>query len=166
MERFYSVLFTMILLSSSSCSIFNSATVHVKYTDVRAEIDDVDYENIEKFGNISSSIRRVQHPKQYDKWDINFSLSPTIHFDRQLFHPVGVTEEDDVPDLTKSRLSILGNLKLTTHTPIGAFVLTGGYGQSFLKLSKDTGTESYRSTQIRRLDFVYLGFFARRFYTL
>lgn len=97
------------------------------------------------------------------------AISPSIHFDRQLFHPVNVGEnipgtESFVPDLTKSRLSILGNLKFTTHTPIGAFVLTGGYGQSFFKLSKETGAESYRTSQIRKLDFVYMAFFARRFY--
>lgn len=164
------LLFFFILFSTSSCAIFNSGTVHVKYTDVRADFNNVRYENVEKWGDLSVSVRGVQHPKLYGPWNINLSLDPSIHYDRQSF----TTQETFLnaegqrqryPDLRQSRLSILGNLKLTTHTPIGTFTLSTGFGEGVTRIS-GSGDTTMTTVQIRKIDFTYSFFVSERFFVL
>lgn len=158
------------LVLVSSCAIFNSGTVHVKYSDVRADFDGVRYENVEKWGNASVSIRGVQHPKEYGPWDINLSLDPSIHYDRQSFTSNETFindsgEKENYPDLRQSRLGILGNIKLTTHTPIGAFTLSGGFGEALTKISGG-GNETLKTVQMRKIDFTYSFFVSERVFIL
>jgi hypothetical protein len=158
-----------ILLLSSSCAIFNSGTVHIKYTDVRADFEGVRYENEEKWGNISVSIRGVQHPKIYGPWNINLSLDPSIHYDRQSFTTTQtfVNEKGDderYSNIHQSRLSLLGNLKLTTHTPIGIFTLSGGFGEGLAKIRG--GMDTIKTVQMRKIDFTYGIFLTERIFLL
>lgn len=162
-------LFSLIFLNSS-CAIFNSGTVHIKYTDVRADFDNIRYENVEKWGDISVSVRGVQHPKFYGPWNINLSLDPSIHYDRQSFttQQTFINNEGDnqrYPDLRQSRLSLLGNLKLTTHTPIGTFTLSTGFGEALTRISGD-GDPTIKTVQMRKVDFTYSFFVSERFFVL
>jgi len=161
----------LILILLSSCSVFNSGTAHLKYTVMDATFDDIEYENSEKLSDVSASIRRVQHPKAYGKWNINVNIAPSIHFDKNRFttdetfiNEQGIVEKH--PDIMLKRLSSFANLKLTTHTPIGAFVLTGGFGGTFYDLSDGRGLDTLKTREIRKLDLAYVGFFSDRFFVL
>jgi hypothetical protein len=153
----------------SSCSLLNSGTVHVKYSKFKAKIDDVTYENKKEFGDVSMSVRNVQHPKSHGKWAIKLKLSPSIHYEK---HTLGTLEyhvKDGVyqkmPDIKARRLSTFANLKLIFHTPIGSFAATGGYGGALSRFDM-TGGSSHRTTEISKVDFVYYKFLSRRFFLL
>ncbi len=161
----------LILLICSSCSIFNSGTLHLKYSISDAKFDGVKYKNSKRLSDVSFSIRKVQHPKAYGKWNINLKLSPSIHFDKTEFttsesfiNNDGFVEKH--PDIMLKRLSGFGNLKLSTHTPVGAFVLTAGFGGSFYKLSSSNGLETLKTREIRKLDLAYVGFLTKRIFIL
>lgn len=167
LNRFILLLSTLCL---SSCAIFNSGTVHVKYTDVRADFEGISYENEEKWGNLSVSIRGVQHPKVYGAWNINLTLSPSIHYDRQTFSTQETFintqgERQRYPNVQQSRLAALGNLKLSTHTPIGSFTLSGGFGEAVTKI-RGKGLDTIRTVQMRKIDFVYSFFVTERIFIL
>jgi len=153
----------------SSCSLLNSGTVHVKYTKFKAKVDDVTYENKKNLGDVSVSVRNVQHPKRHGKWALRFKLSPSIHFEK---HTLGTLENHVVdgvvqrmPDIKVRRLAGFGNLKLILHTPIGAFAATGGFGGALSKFDKMNGSD-YKRTEIRKVDFVYYRFLTKRFFLL
>lgn len=168
--RMNRVLLLALLTCLSSCAVFNSGTVHVKYTDVRADFEGVRYENEEKWGNLSVSIRGVQHPKVYGAWNINLTLSPSIHYDRQTFSTQQtfineLGERQRYPNVQQSRLAALGNLKLSTHTPIGSFTLSGGFGEALTKI-RGKGLDTLRTVQMRKIDFVYSFFVTERIFIL
>ncbi|MEE3080048.1 MAG: hypothetical protein VX341_11975 [Bdellovibrionota bacterium] len=169
MIRQFLVISSLIFLSS--CSLLNSGTVHVKYTKFTADVDGVTYENKRGLGNVSVSVRNVQHPKEFGKWDFNFTIRPSIHFER---HPLGTLatrlntttgEQEQIPDFTFRRLSSFANLKLTFHTPIGAFAATAGYGGALRDFDRPSDRDIL-TTEIRKIDFVYYAFFSKRFFIL
>lgn len=164
------LLVLFVVFHLSSCAVFNSATMHVKYTDVRADFDGIRYENEEKWGNLSVSVRGVQHPKVYGPWGINLSLSPSLHFDRQSFFTdetfVNVMGESErYPRIKQSRLAALGTLKLSTHTPIGSFTLSGGFGEALTKI-RGKGLDTLRTVQMRKIDFAYSFFLTERVFIM
>ncbi|MDD0853423.1 hypothetical protein HBN50_09955 [Halobacteriovorax sp. GB3] len=139
----------------------------MKYTVSRAEIDDVLYENKARLSDVSISVRNIQHPKQHGRWGMNLKLSPSIHLDRHTFSTLSTREDGTrYPDIKLRRLSVLGNLKLSTHTPIGAFVLTGGFGGAAKKMTSPGVLDTIRTTEVRKIDFAWIGFLSRRFYVL
>jgi hypothetical protein len=151
----------------SSCSLFNAGTVHLKYSDGEAFIEGNKYELKKRLGNISASVRHVEHPKQHSRWDIGLKLTPSIHLDRFTFQ-TGKLDENQVqmPDLKYRRLSGLANLKLGTQTPIGQFVLTAGFGAGVFKLNDGAGIDTIRTGEVRKLDLAYVVFPAKRFFLL
>lgn len=161
---------SIILLNSCAVTkLLNSGTVHAKYTVVKAKFDGVNYENKERLGTVSFSVRNVQHPREFGKWNFNIRLTPSVHFDNityQTGHPDPVRSGESMPDINVKRLIGMGNLKFSTHTPIGAFVLTGGFGGAVSKLDDGRGLNTIKTTEIRRLDLAYVGFFAKRFFFL
>ena len=155
----------------SGCSLLNSGTVHVKYTKFRTEVDGVTYENKKNLGDASISVKNVQHPKSHGKWDLNFTLRPSIHLEK---HTLGTLATEfntttkayeTLPDIKMKRLSSFANLKLTLHTPIGAFITTGGFGGALSQFDMP-GDSDIRSSEIRKVDFVYLAFLSKRFFFL
>ena len=169
MLRFILVIFT--LLFFTSCSLLNSGTVHMKYTKFKADVDGVTYENKRGLGNVSVSVRNIQHPKKFGRWNINMKIRPSIHFER---HPLGTLatrlntdtgEQEQIPDFTFRRLSGFANLKLSLHTPIGAFAATVGYGGAVRDFDRPSDRD-IRTTEIRKVDFVYYAFLGKRFFVL
>lgn len=137
----------------------------------KAEIDGQTYANKDRISDGSISIRNVQHPKRYGRWNMNLRITPAIHYDKTTFGTLASCENADgilerCPDLRIKRLSMMGNLKLTTHTPIGAFVLTGGYGRALKNTTSLWGMDQTRTTEIRKIDFAWIGFISKRFYIL
>ncbi len=168
-DRLLILLFTLIFFSS--CSLLNSGTVHIKYTKFQSQVDDVTYENKNELGDVSVSVRNIQHPKQHGKWDINMSLRPSIHFERHTLGTLSHYIDDDgesvqYPDIKMSRLASFANLKLTFHTPIGAFAATYGFGGALSRFEKPDEDESHKTTEIRKVDFVYYGYLSKRFFFL
>lgn len=167
-----SLLFFSFIFLFSSCSLLNSGTVHIKYTKFRTKIDDVTYENKKNLGDVSFSVRNVQHPYRYGKWNLTFKLSPSIHYERHTLGTLHRAQNDDgvveqLPDLKIRRLSGLGNLKLILHTPIGAFAATGGFGGALSKIEGNGYTDDdYMTTEIRKVDFVYYKFLTKRIFIL
>ncbi|EQC43044.1 putative lipoprotein [Bacteriovorax sp. BSW11_IV] len=158
-------------LLSASCSLLNSASVNLKYTVSEAEIDGVKYQNRERLSDGSISIRNIQHPRRYGRWNMNLRLTPSIHYDKTTFVTNELCPNEsgvmvDCADIKLRRLSILGNLKLTTHTPIGAFVLTGGFGGALKNMTTLGGMDSTTTTEIRKIDFAWVAFISKRFYIL
>ena len=121
--------------------------------------------------DISVSVRNIQHPKGFKKWDVNLRFTPSIHFDKtDLF-----TEErrelspgvfTDFPDITIERIAAFINLKLTTHTPIGQFVATAGRGIAGFRARDDESLNTKRTRGITKFEIVYVGFLSRRFFVL
>ena len=151
----------------SSCSLFNAGTVHLKYSDGEASIEGNQYELKKRLGNVSASVRHIEHPKSHSRWDIGLKLTPSIHLDKFTFQ-TGQLDENQVqmPDLNYKRLSGLANLKLGTQTPIGQFVLTGGYGAALFKLKDGAGIDTLRTGQVTKVDLAYLFFVTKRFFVL
>lgn len=161
-------LFSISLLSQS-CGLINATTVQLKYTDTEATFRGVKYENKEKLGEVSLSVRNVQHPKIHGSWDLNLRFSPSIHFDRFTYGPKEKTYDDNGRETTPGdvkvrRLNVFGNAKINFHTPIGAFVLTGGYGRAGFRQTDTEGLDTYRTREIKKLDLSWVGFFADRFF--
>lgn len=164
----------IVLLSLTSCSsakLLNAGTVHVKYTVSRASFDGQQYENKNRLGNISGSIRNVQHPNG-KRWDANFRLTPSIHFSNTDYQSGGTRISpltgilETLPEINVKRLSGLGNLKLTFHTPIGQFSLNGGFGGTVYKLKERGYYETIKTSEIRKIDLAYTGFFTKRFFAM
>lgn len=162
------------MLLASSCgmlSLLNSGTTHLKYTNSDTTFEDVHYENSEKFGDISFSIRNIQHPKKYGDWDLNVRLRPSLHFDKERYR---VKKDQDsldrdfseFPEIQIRRLLGFANLKLSAHTPVGAFALTGGLGGA-LSERRDDGIYRGRSSKlISKVDLVWIAFLSERFYVM
>lgn len=167
---YFSLLFLFLLLCQG-CAIFNSGTAHIKYTHIKAKFNHIPYENKEKLGSLSFSVRNVQHPSSYPRFATTISLDPSIHYDRQRFTtdrvqltPEGILEH--YPEVRISRFSAFANIKWTTHTPIGQFVLSGGYGVGANKIENSRELSSFRTRAIRKLDLHYVGFLTERIFFL
>jgi hypothetical protein len=165
------LLILSLIFLMSSCSILNGGTVHFKYTNMNAKINNIKYENSKKLSDLSFSVRQLQHPYSHEVWDWNLGISPSIHFDKSKF----ITSETFIndnevqeryPDVKLLRLSGLGNLKLSSHTPIGSFVLTAGFGGAFYRLDNGYNLDTLKTREIRKLDFAYIGFFNERFFIM
>lgn len=176
MKNFCSFLFLIYFVASlQSCAVFrllNSGTANIKYRTSEATINGIKYEESDRVTSPSFSIRNVQHPKPYGKWNFNVRLSPSIHYDDQTyqtgktyFNPVSGINEVFRPVRVRRGI-LLGNLKFTTHTPIGAFSLSGGFGGTVYNFDDGAGLQTTKTREIRRLDFVWYGFFTRRFFIL
>lgn len=175
MKLFKISLILIALLALSSCSstdmLLNSGTVHVKYTVSNATFDGQLYENKNRLGNISASIRNVSHPEGKN-WGASFKLHPSIHFSNTTYqsggtrisHRTGLLE--NLPDINIKRLSTLASLKLNFHTPIGQFSLTGGFGGTLYKLKEEGYYETVKTSEIRKLGFAYTGFLTKRFFVM
>ena len=74
------ILFSLFFLTS--CSLLNGGTVHVKYTKFQTDVDGITYENKQDLGDVSFSVRNIQHPKQFGRWNLNLRLRPSIHYER------------------------------------------------------------------------------------
>ena len=165
--------FILVLVCSSlhSCGLINAGTTQIKYTRTEADFDGVKYENKEKLGDVSLSVRNVQHPSKYGKWNMNIRISPSIHADRFTYEAKQKTYDEDGVETTPGdikirRLKLFANAKLNTHTPIGAFVLTYGYGRAAFRLSDTEGLDTYRTVEIKKVDFSWVAFFAKRFFVM
>jgi len=112
------------------------------------------------------SLTSVQHPDQYDPWDMAFDFGPSVFFD-SIRNRISFDEKDeaaqafvkDNPEAAKSTdftgyaLSIPVDAILSFHTPAGAFRLFGGGG---LGLFKSTSSEPV-SKKLQAFPAVHLG---------
>ena len=159
----------------SSCAVtrlLNSGTVNIKYRAVEATFEDEKYEISEHVTNPSFSIRNVQHPRAWGKWNLNLRLTPSLHYDDNTYQTGATfinTEtglEQTRPNINVRRGIILANLKTTLHTPIGAFALSGGFGGTMYRLDDGQGLNTIKTREIRRIDFAWYAFFTKRFFVL
>lgn len=156
---------------ASSCSLLNSGTATIKYSETRATFNKRDYRNKENLGDLSVSVKNLQHPKAHDKYDLNLRFSPSIHLDKtelvtseKRLLPSGIYT--DYPEITIRRLSVFINLKLTGHTPMGQFVATAGQGLAGFHARDGQGLDTRRTRNITKFELVYVGFFSKRFFFL
>jgi len=165
------ILLLFFLSSCGTTKLLNSGTVHVKYTVSRATFNNELYENKNRLGNVSGSIRNVQHPAGR-RWAANFKLVPSIHFSNTDYQSGGTRTStttgqlEPLPEINIKRLSGLGNLKLTFHTPIGQFTFNGGFGGTVYKFREKGNYETIKTSEIRKLGMAYTGFFAKRFFAM
>ncbi len=151
--------------------LLNAGTVHVKYTVSNASFDNQLYENKNRLGSISASIRNVDHPAGKN-WGASFKLHPSIHFSNTTYQSGGTRiststgQLEGLPEINIKRFSTLGSLKLNFHTPIGQFSLTGGFGGTLYKLKEKGTYETIKTSEIRKLGFAYTGFFTKRFFAM
>lgn len=168
-------LYFFIFLTSSSCGVLkllNSGTANIKYRISEATLNGVRYEEKARLTNPSVSIRNIQHHSAFEPWDFNVRLTPSIHYDDQDFQ-TGATFIDPNSggaarrsDINIKRGLTLANLKATIHTPIGAFTASAGFGGTMYKIDDGSGLNSIKTREVRRLDFVWYGFFTDRFFVL
>lgn len=161
----------LIFLLGYGCSLLNSGSVNLKYTKATATFEGVTYENKERLSDVSFSVRNVQHPQKYGKWNFNVRITPSIHFDKirygtlaQRTNAQGQIEQ--YPDLLFQRLSLMGNLAASWHTAIGAFVLKAGFGGAFYNLDDGQGFDTFRTREIRKVDLAWVAFLSKRFFVL
>ncbi|HAZ14990.1 MAG: hypothetical protein A2X86_17725 [Bdellovibrionales bacterium GWA2_49_15] len=169
LRPFASLIFALLALSSISCSLLNSGTATVKYTEADATFNGVRYENAEKLKDVSFTVKTIQHPSRYRLWNLNFRINPSIHLDRTTF----ITDEtftnqqgeqEVYPTLYMTRLMGFANFKANMHTPIGGFVLAAGFGGSVYRLTDNAGLDTMKTREVRKLDFAYVAFLSRRFF--
>ncbi len=169
-----SLFIILVLGSLNSCAVtrlLNSGTVNIKYRASEANIHGVAYEEDERVRSPSFSIRNVQHPRAWGKWNTNIRLSPSVHYDNQTY-TTGATyiDGDGVtqlrPALNIKRFITLANLKWTTHTPIGAFALSAGFGGTVYRMDNDHEIYTTKTREIRRIDLAWYAFISKRFFVL
>ncbi len=136
----------------------------MKYNDVDAGIEGNNYELKEKLGNVSASIRQVEHPKGLRRWDYLVKLSPSIHLDRFNFEPTTSANTDF--NLKYRRLSALGNLKVGFFTPIGQFIFTAGFGGGLYSLDDGQGLDTIKTREVRKFDLAYNVFLSDRVFLM
>lgn len=157
------------LLFLFSCSTFNAGTVHLKYLKSTSDIQGVRYENKNRLKDVSASIRSLQHPGGRGMWDFNVRLSPSLHFDN-ITYVTGAYDPQRLkqrPPLRYKRLSLLGNLKFSFHSPLGDIVLSGGYGGSLYRLKIRNGSlNTLKTGPLRKIDLVWVGFLTKRVFLL
>lgn len=165
--------FSLILCSGCAVTkLLNSGSVNVKYTVSKAKFEGVLYEEKERLNNVSFSVRNLQHPRAYGKWNFNLKISPSIHLDRttyqtgQYFTNPDTGNYEQMPNIKVQRLLSFANVKSTAHTPIGAFALSLGIGGNLSQLEKSTGQSTTRTGEARRIDFVFYRFLSKRFFVL
>ena len=154
-----------------SCSMFNSGNVHIKYSTSKAKFNGIEYENQKRLGDVSVSVKKIQHPTAYGKWNFNIGLSPSIHFNRQRYSTsqTYVNTDSEVVkygDIQVKRGLVFANIGATTHTPIGQFVIKAGFGGEIYEKRGEFGYNTVKTREIRKIDFNYIGFFADRFFVL
>ena len=69
-------------------------------------------------------------------------------------------------DVKVRRLKTFANLKAYTHTPIGAFVATYGYGRAAFRQTDSDGLDTYRTREIKKIDFSWIGFFSKSYFVM
>ena len=164
----------LLVFLSASCSVLkllNSGTAHIKYTVSRATFNGQLYENVSRLGNISGSVRHVEHPKGR-KWGIGFRILPSIHLDNTQYQSGGsrlsttTSMIENLPIVNVKRLSSFANARLTIHTPIGQFGLTGGFGGTLYRFEEIGYYSTTKTSEIRKAEVAYTGFFTERFFTV
>jgi hypothetical protein len=171
MKKISIILTYLSFLFCSGCSLLNSGSFNLKYTKAKATFEGVTYENKEPLSNVSFSVRNVQHPKKYGKWNLNVRITPSIHYDKTRYGTLAQRinsegQAENYPDLLFQRLSIMGNLAGSWHTPIGAFVLKAGFGGAFYNLDDGQGFDTFRTREIRKLDLAWVTFLSKKFFVL
>ena len=144
----------------------------MKYRVSRATLNGIKYEEDERLRELSFSIRNVQHPRAWGRWNMNFRITPSLHLDTQTY-TTGATFYDPETDSTTNHYPIkikrfitLANFKVTTHTPIGAFALSAGFGGTVYSMENGHALDTVKTREIRRLDLAYYAFLSKRFYVL
>lgn len=165
------LLFLPLLGSCAITRLLNSGTVNIKYRASEATFEDDSYELDANVTNPSFSIRNVQHPRAWGKWNFNLRISPSLHYDDNTFATGATFIDTDGVEKTKPNINvrrgiILGNLKATLHSPIGAFALSGGFGGTVYRLNDGRGLDTIKTREIRRIDLAWYGFFTKRFFVL
>lgn len=172
METSLRLLLILLMISGlSSCGLINSSTVQIKYTDTEANFGGVKYENKEKLGDVSISVRNVQHPSKHGNWNFNVRINPSIHFDRFTYEAKEKTYAPDGYETTPGdikirRVPVFANAKANFHTPIGAFVFTYGYGRAIFRLTDTEGLDTYRTREVKKIDFSWVAFFSKRMFIM
>ncbi|MBI2521084.1 MAG: hypothetical protein HYV97_11720 [Bdellovibrio sp.] len=161
--------YALLILLNVACSLMNSGTANLKYTDTEAKFNGVRYENEEKLKDVSFSVKSIQHPRRYRLWDINFRISPSVHLDNTTFvtnetFTNSEGEQEVYPKLHMTRFMGFGNFKINIHSPVGGFVLAAGFGGSIYKLTDNAGLDTTKTREVRKLDFAYVAFLSRRIF--
>lgn len=165
---------TLLVFLSASCSVMsllNSGTTHIKYTVSRATFNGELYQNVSRISNISGSIRHVESP-QGRNWAIGFRILPSIHFDNTEYESGGTRTSsrtgvlEGLPQVNVKRLSGFGNARVIVHTPIGQFGLTGGFGGTLYRFEEVGYFSTIKTSEIRKAELAYTGFFTERFFTI
>jgi hypothetical protein len=153
-------------------SLLNSGTLSIKYRVSEATLNEVKYEEKKRLSNLSFSIRNIQHPKKYGRWNANFKITPSLHYDDTEYQ-TGKTEfnaatgtHDLLPNINIKRGISMANAKLTAHTPLGAFALSGGFGGTIYRMTDRAGLDTVKTREIRRIDLVWSAFLTKRIFVL
>ena len=141
-----------------------SGTVNLKYTTVKAKFDGVDYVNQDRIKDVSFSIKNVQHPKKHKPWSFNARITPSIHADRNVYHPVAL--DTSLPNYKISRFIGLGNLKLNIHFPIGNLVFAAGFGGTVYKQTSNQGLNTTKTREIKKFEIAWINFLSKRIFLL
>jgi hypothetical protein len=102
---------------------------------------------------------------------LNIKIAPSIHFDRFTFEQDKLFNDAFgnpvlLPEIKIDRISGMGNLKLTTHTPVGAFVLSAGFGGSLFRQRNGLGLNTIKTGEIKKAELVWVAFMTKRFFAL
>lgn len=166
------ILLPFILNSCAVTKLLNSGTVNIKYRAVKATFNNELYEISDRVTNPSISVRNVQHPKVWGRWNLNLRITPSIHYDDVTYQTGGTFvnpqngQTELLPKINVRRGIALGNLKTTLHTPIGAFALAAGFGGTLYRLNDDRGLSTIKTREIRRADLAWYAFLTKHFFVL
>lgn len=156
-------------LLSGACSLINSGNVNIKYTTSNVKFQGIKYENKNNIKDVSISLKNVQHPQRWGKWNFNMRILPSIHYDSTDFTTAQTYADAEgnqvsYPEIQYKRLMTFANLGFNFHTPIGGFILSGGYGIAAYHKTDNAGLDTYRTRDIRKADLAYIGFLSKRIF--
>lgn len=171
--KFWWLILAQLLFSSCAVtSLLNSGTVNIKYRAVKASFNNQQYEIADHVTNPSFSVRNVQHPRVWGKWNLNLRLTPSLHYDDVTYQTGGTYvnpangQTELLPKIKVRRGIALANLKTTFHTPSGAFALAVGFGGTVYRLDDGQGLATIKTREIRRVDLAWYAFLTKHFFVL
>jgi hypothetical protein len=166
---FFLPLFLFLLFSS--CGLVNTANVSLRSAQTADPVQGRQYQAKNIPSTMAITVKGVEHPNRYKKWDLGWRWRPSIHLEKAKL----VTNEqrrnldsgawESYPPLRLRNFMTYANLELATYTPIGSFVLSLGHGVKHQQLIDGQTINQRITVNGSKWELAHLLFFRPRWYS-